>query len=643
MNIFLDRSRQSTLWTKPETSFLKSWAYSGFGLFKRSYKRRVSLSFKLSCILFPILPSAAFGAEKPWLEVDSPHFRVLSNGSDHEARRIALEFEQMRATLVDRFPHGRIETGTPLITFAARDEETAMELAPWMRQSEKKGIYFAGYFQHHWEKQFALVRLDLDTPDNHQVVYHEYTHNVLHANFRWLPMWFDEGLAEFFANTRFESGKIYIGAPSPRYRVLQNRALIPLDKLISMRSYRDGDEAGMFYAESWALVHFLHFGPGMAGGQKLNEFEMQLQKGTEQKKAFEAVFGDLSAFDKAFNEYVHRFAFTAGVLNNPPAIDEKSFQSRRLSAAETNAQLGGYHLWSNRLDIARPLIEESLMDDPNLGLANENLGFLQFTEGKDQEAQAAFSKAYALDPNLYLSLYYKTMLSDIARSREASDLASFRDAMLSILKINPDFAPAYIELALLDLRQGDTSMALAAALKAEKSEPTRAGYHLLTGNILLRLGRGKEASDFARYVASRWTGSDHNEAAELWNLVPLAERITGEPVSVEGPKDAQRAEGEIRSVACGDKDHALEMTIDRGGESLTFRSPKGFMSGFSDTIWYGADHFSACHHLAGIRAIVWYKPSTDKSFTGDIVEVEYRNDIPNAAESAARNSSQNSQ
>jgi hypothetical protein len=58
--------------------------------------------------------------QKPWTEVRSPHFRVLTDGSVGEARRVANEFEQMRAVFVAEFPTLRLETGAPLLIFAPR-------------------------------------------------------------------------------------------------------------------------------------------------------------------------------------------------------------------------------------------------------------------------------------------------------------------------------------------------------------------------------------------------------------------------------------------------------------------------------------------------------------------------------------------
>ncbi len=53
------------------------------------------------------------------------------------------------------------------------------------------------------------------------VVFHEYTHSVLHANLHWLPTWMDEGMAEFYAYTRFQGDHIYVGAPSELFSYLQ--------------------------------------------------------------------------------------------------------------------------------------------------------------------------------------------------------------------------------------------------------------------------------------------------------------------------------------------------------------------------------------------------------------------------------------
>jgi hypothetical protein len=59
----------------------------------------------LLAILLTILPlSASVSAEeKPWREIRSPHFRVITNGREAAGRRVARGFEQMRGVFANEF------------------------------------------------------------------------------------------------------------------------------------------------------------------------------------------------------------------------------------------------------------------------------------------------------------------------------------------------------------------------------------------------------------------------------------------------------------------------------------------------------------------------------------------------------------
>ena len=591
----------------------------------------MSIRVPVSFLLIAIFAAPVLGREKPWIEVRSPHFRILTNGGANDARHVAQEFEQMRYVFQERNPMFRLEGGAPLTVFAAADEATAKVLEPFTWKA--KGAKPAGIYHHAWEREYVMMRLDDWNLGAHDIVYHEYAHSILHRNLHWIPVWLDEGMADYYGFTRFEGSKIYVGAPSERYRMLSAAPLIPIETLISVdRSspyYHNEDKVYLFYAESWGLVHFLIFGPDMEKGQRLNQFSALLQQGVEQKKAFQQVFGDFKKLDSELQKYVSQFAFQVGVLTNPPNINAKDFVSRPLTIAETDAELAGFHLWTHDFADAETLAGEAIKDDPKLGFAHEVMGFADFEKGKDSEAFAEFSQACSLDPTLYLSLFAKTMMSPIATSSDPADEEAFHSALLQVLKINPQFAPPFVQLAKLDLREGDPISALAVSRKAEQLEPTRAGYHVLSGQILRDMGKDGDAGAFARFVAERWPGSDHNEAVELWNSIPAPQRPAGDPLSDEAPKDSLSVDGHIRSLVCGEKNPAVELLLTAtDGKTLTLRSKGAFTGGFSDTIWYGEDHFSYCHHLEGMRAVVRYKAPSEPSYSGDILEIDIRDDIP---------------
>ena len=581
--------------------------------------------------------TAASHKENPWTEVRSPHFRVLTDGGEGAARRIAKEFEQVRSVFASEFPNLRLEVGAPLLIFAPRDESSMRHLVPIMWKKHPPNV--AGFFQHGWERQFAVVRLDQDIPGAYQVVYHEYTHTLLHANLQWLPLWLDEGLADYYGGTRFENSKVYVGAPITRVQAMYGLAPISLEELITVNPYvkyrGDDRRIDLFYAESWAMVHYCVFGEGMERGKKLRDFFRRIQTGDDQKKAFTEAFGSFQEMDDRLSKYVRRFLFTSYVLPAAQQINEKDFAVRKLSVAETEAVIAGYRIWVGDAAEARDLIEDALQEDPKLAEAHEYKGFLLFQEGKDEEARKEFTAAYDLDGTRFLSLYYSTMLSPFASSNAPEDQAKLRESLRQVLKLNPQFAEAEIELTLWYARQGDLKTALGVARRAEQLEPSRAGYHILSAKILQKLNRNKEAADFSEYVAKRWQGPDHNEAVELWKQLPDADKHSDAIAMQTIIKDGQPAtiaEGNVVSTSCGEGSERVTITIAANGQSQTFNANSGFASGFSDTLWYGADHFSLCHHLQGLRAIVHYKPGQDKGFAGTIVELELREDLPNPVE-----------
>lgn len=106
---------------------------------------------------------------------------------------------------------------------------------------------------------------------------HETTHALLHTALPYVPMWLDEGLAEYFempVNRRFDG--------SPHRRELQwanrfgwrpNLAALEANKTLSDM---DADD----YRDSWGWVHFLLHGPPPAR-EALDEFLKTIPTGRE--------------------------------------------------------------------------------------------------------------------------------------------------------------------------------------------------------------------------------------------------------------------------------------------------------------------------------------------------------------------------
>src|SRR5215471_1716355 len=81
-----------------------------------------------------------------WIEIKSPHFIVYSNSGEHDGRRVAAEFEQIRAMFEQSFPKLRVDSaGKPTILYALKNEDSLKLLLPTYGQN-KNAMKLAGQY-----------------------------------------------------------------------------------------------------------------------------------------------------------------------------------------------------------------------------------------------------------------------------------------------------------------------------------------------------------------------------------------------------------------------------------------------------------------------------------------------------------------
>ncbi|MAT14618.1 MAG: hypothetical protein CMJ46_05035 [Planctomyces sp.] len=84
---------------------------------------------------------------------------------------------------------------------------------------------------------------------------HEYTHGLLHSNLHGLPLWLDEGLAEYFEVDSHTPGRLH-----PQYTNQLNRLIADgwqpeLERLEHITEFQDLKLSD--YREAWGWVHFM--------------------------------------------------------------------------------------------------------------------------------------------------------------------------------------------------------------------------------------------------------------------------------------------------------------------------------------------------------------------------------------------------
>ncbi len=581
--------------------------------------RTFSISSRIAAsplLILLFVSSVGFAADSltdaKWVEVRSPNFIVISNATEKQALEATVQLEEFRGVVQKAMPTFHLNSAEPTVVFAARDEATIAALLPeiWSGREAKP----AGLFVRGWEQSHAVLRVDRGV-ESFEIIRHEYFHNLEDLNFVALPLWLNEGMAEFFGNVEIKKKEARLGMPSVRLAALRAGAPIPLKTLLTVNAaseyYTKQDKASMFYAQSWGLTHMLMLGPGMGNSEKLNAFIARLHRESDEVAAFEKVFGDLSLVEKQFAEYIGQIKMKVMIVRDPPHVDEKSLTTRTLSKGEAAVAIADFFRAKHNRNAALHYLEAAGLEQSDTAEVHRQKGFLAFDIGDDKMALSEFEKAGARDPADYLSRYYAAMLRYGAEKTEASSQALLA-ALKQVQEMNPAFAPVYIELSKAYLKVGSMAEADSAARRASDLEPGRAGYYAHWAKIKLAMGKYKEAADLARYVAERWYATDRDQAIEIWGQVAEKdEKVRARPLSVksDAPEGAS-AIGVVTAVRCNPgMGPAFELQTGEQKLRLVLAAGRNIKIGFDDTLWYGSDHFNICHHLVGQRMAVVYEPS----------------------------------
>lgn len=154
-----------------------------------------------------------------------------------------------------------------------------------------------------WYGQLALFE-DVEPAETLRVLAHEGFHQFLHGVAYGVPIWFNEGMAEYVAATVVEKGQPSVsGLLADRLADLQaaiRYGWLPLgfDRIMQeSRAEFYGKDAALKYAQAWSMIHFLAHGEGGTHRPLLEAYIARLRAGDDAREAFTAVFGSLNLRD----------------------------------------------------------------------------------------------------------------------------------------------------------------------------------------------------------------------------------------------------------------------------------------------------------------------------------------------------------
>lgn len=373
--------------------------------------------FSIVCLLV-LGSSLPLTAKDIWVRVQSPHFFLIGNDSEKNIRRAAVKFEQFRAAFSQIFPRMKLNSSVPTRVLVFKSDAA---FKPFKPLYEGKPASLAAFYQKGTDVNHICLTSQHTEERPFAAIYHEYVHQLIGDNLQASPIWFQEGIAEYYSpfDVSDENRRVSVGRAiaSHVYRLRESRFL-PLASLFAVNhkspEYNERQKQGIFYAQSWALVHYLIEGDAGKHKHKLIEYLNLLASGLSLEESFAKAFRtDYATLERDLRNYIERDTFTSTFYKFEKEIPVGEIaRAEPLSDAEVSFYLGDLLLHTQRFEEAELHLKESLASNPNLAPALASLGILRLHQKQWPEAQNCLQKAVAADSNNYLvHFHYASLLA----------------------------------------------------------------------------------------------------------------------------------------------------------------------------------------------------------------------------------------
>jgi tetratricopeptide (TPR) repeat protein len=474
------------------------------------------LKVSMLCLLTGIFFTHGLANDK-WIKVKSKNFYLIGNAEEKDIRQVGIQLEQFREVFRRLLTNFNFNSPVPTNVVVFKDKLTFSEYKP-VNTEGKRTDWAAGYFQSGEDANYIVLTVEGKKADIFRTVFHEYIHFLVNNEIGRVnvPPWFNEGLAEYYELTEIDGKKkVILGNFDEKHLLLlQRNKLIPFETFINTDYYslyrQSKDGAVLFYAQAWALMHYLMHGNSGARSPQLSKFIELISEGGKPDESFQKSFQtDYAALETELKKYIERKSFPVSVANfDGKFIFDGEMQTSQVTEAESKAVLGDllYHL--NRFTESAAHLEQALKLDGDSVLANTSLGLIKIRQDDFTEARKYFEKALALNDKNYLTHFrYAYALSregmtfyGFVSGYDANQTRKMRASLMKAIELNPSFAESYNLYAFISMvRNDEIDQAIAYLDKALQIAPGNQWYAMRVAELYMR----KEDFTNARRVAQK--------------------------------------------------------------------------------------------------------------------------------------------
>ena len=452
----------------------------------------------IALVLIAVFTFSTINAQtrETWHSVRTNHLLVIGDADAEGLRRVAVWLEFFHAAFARVISRNVIDSSIPTTVIVFSDDASFTAFKP-IYQGRPRNV--SGFFLPGDDVNYIALSLD-PRGDPYATAFHEYVHLHVKDNIPNAPLWLNEGLAELYESLQFSGSDVLIGTPKPHYLfLLRNLEMLPLKTLLSIGTdsphYNERDKQGIFYGESWALVHYLMLGDRSRQDQ-FKQFLQRVARGDDAAKAIEGAYGiTIDKLEQELEAYVRSGNLTAqrvtGIADPRTYGSYTATQRSALTDAEAIYYLADLTLHMGRENVAERGFKESIANDQNFLPAYAALGTLYVHQRRYDEAKKYLQKATTTQQSAEVHYFYAYVLSregvsangEVSRySRENSAL--MREQLLQSIKADAKYAPSHYLLAVVDIVNDERlDEALEMAQKAQQLSPSNKSYAELVDEI----------------------------------------------------------------------------------------------------------------------------------------------------------------
>jgi Protein of unknown function (DUF1570) len=500
--------------------------------------------FFFAVLLFTLLFTVQIVAKDTWVNVRSKNFFLIGNASEKDIRGVATKLEQFRETFRLLFPKVNFSQSIQTNVVVFKNSSSYKPFKP-KRADGKPDDGIAGYFQSGEDVNYITLSTEGEKKETYETIFHEYVHFLVDTNFgrSEIPPWFNEGLAEYYSTFSIEDNqKIILGdIQSNHLNLLQQNQLIPLKTFFEIDNYslhQNGNHSrSIFYAQAWALIHYLIQGNKGANNEGMNKFLALIINKVEPEKAFQQAFQyDYATMEKALKNYVSQSKYQISIITfTKKLLFDAEMTTVPMSESEANAYLGDLLYHTGEQEDAEVYLTKALALDANSVVANTSLGLVKNKQRKFTEAKQYLETAITKDPKNHFTQYnYAYILSrenmdefGYVRKYPTEAATKIRELLNQAISLKPDFTESYRLLAFVNFVNNENlDESLALLKKGLTYQSGNEQYQFLIARIYMRQEKFAEAKQLAESLLKNAAEPDmRSNAQNLLKAIAQNEEI----------------------------------------------------------------------------------------------------------------------